>query len=583
MGRLATCLIIVLTLAAGPATAQAPVCGSVAEGASLSLGCPSGQIVSAVAFASYGTPAGSCGGTPTAGTCHAPGSIVAVRSACVGRPICSVQASNGVFTDPCPGTLKRLTAQLSCGYSTAGPPGRCGAAADRGFLSLACPAGQVVTGVTFASYGTPEGGCGGYTRGACHAARSSEVVASQCLGRGTCRIATGNFLFGDPCPGIHKRLYTEVACGPAAPPPDGGTAADAAPARAGMAIGTNFWDLGWGIWDDTFKPNVDFATTTDPWQPAFLAEVKGYAALRFMDFGQVNGSNEQRWSDRTPRSAPAAQQMRLAYEWMIDLCNRTGRDMWVNLPHQSDADYSFQLASLISQNLAPGLKVYVEWSNETWNGVFAQTHYAYDRGNALALDADPWTAAFKYHVYAAVRVFEQFDRVFGADSPRLVKVIGGFVDNSWLAGVHLKALHDPVINPHGVKASAYAIAPYFGHGVDGRAATAAQDLHAAVQETIGLVKKVYDVVHPAGLPLLAYEGGQHVLTGADAINGQPVMYDLYTELLDGVAPYFALFMHYVHSGTWSSGGAWGSERAIGAPLDQAPKRRAIVDWQARQR
>ena len=29
----------------------------------------------------------------------------------------------------------------------------------------------------------------------------------------------------------------------------------------------------------------------------------------------------------------------VAYEWMIDLCNRTGKDMWITVPHVADDDY----------------------------------------------------------------------------------------------------------------------------------------------------------------------------------------------------------------------------------------------------
>ncbi len=121
---------------------------------------------------------------------------------------------------------------------------------------------------------------------------------------------------------------------------------------------------------------------------------------------------------------------------MIDLCNRVDRDMWVTLPDQADDDYAYQLALLIDARVAPHLKVYVEWSNETWNTIFSQTDRAYDRGNALGLDSGPWSAAFKYHVYAAVRVFAQFERVFGVDSPRIVKVLAGHSVNTWQTGLH---------------------------------------------------------------------------------------------------------------------------------------------------
>jgi hypothetical protein len=263
---------------------------------------------------------------------------------------------------------------------------------------------------------------------------------------------------------------------------------------------------------------------------------------------------------------------------MIDLCNRTGRDMWVTVPAMADDDYAFQLATLIQKTLNPDRKVYVEWSNETWNGIFDQTHYAYDRGNALGLDPDPWSAAFKYHVYAAVRVFAQFDRVFGAQSPRLVKVLAGQAENSWLTGVHLAALKDPRINPDGVAASAYAIAPYFGRDVDGAAPDALDRLREAMQQTVTAVQAQYALVSAAGLPLVAYEGGQHVMNGADVVNQRPEMYQIYADYLAAMAPYFQLFMHYVHNGVWSPGGAWGAEQHVGDGMTAAPKLHALMDW-----
>jgi len=78
--------------------------------------------------------------------------------------------------------------------------------------------------------------------------------------------------------------------------------------------------------------------------------------------------------------------------------------------------------------------------------------------------------------------------------------------------------------------------------------------------------------------LIAYEGGQHVLTGADVVNADSGMYKAYTDYLDGMAPYFTIFCHYLHNGKWSSGGAWGAEEYVGQPLGEAHKLRAIFDW-----
>jgi hypothetical protein len=348
--------------------------------------------------------------------------------------------------------------------------------------------------------------------------------------------------------------------------------------KGGMRVGTNLWGLEWGIWDDVFLPAVDFSSTTHPYRPGFVNEVSHYGVIRFMDFQQINSSMEQHWTDRTQKHYPASQQMRLAYEWMIELCNQTHTDMWINIPHLADHDYVQQLATLIFTTLDPSLKVYVEWSNETWNNSFSQTQYAYDRGNALALDTDKWAAAYKYQVYAAVRVFAQFQQVFGASAARLVKVIGGELDNSWVTQQHLAALQDATINPDGIKVDAYAIAPYFGEGVDWKGPEPMAQLAQTIPPVITQVQHQAELVARSGLYLVTYEGGQHIRDYADAFNARPEMYQIYTDYLNALAPHLKLLVHYVHNGGWNEESAWGAEESVGQPLSKSHKLRALFEW-----
>src|SRR5205823_4093483 len=55
------------------------------------------------------------------------------------------------------------------------------------------------------------------------------------------------------------------------------------------------------------------------------------------------------------------------------LANQTGKDLWVNVPVGATDDYVRQLATLLKNSLNPGRAVYVEFSNEVWNGQFGQT------------------------------------------------------------------------------------------------------------------------------------------------------------------------------------------------------------------
>lgn len=90
-----------------------PTCAQVDEGGTAQLACPQGQTIASVAFASYGTPTGSCGVFETS-TCDATTSVARVEDICVGRASCSVPANNGQFGDPCPGTRKRLVVEFVC-------------------------------------------------------------------------------------------------------------------------------------------------------------------------------------------------------------------------------------------------------------------------------------------------------------------------------------------------------------------------------------------------------------------------------------------------------------------------------------
>ncbi|KAK1410445.1 hypothetical protein QVD17_36982 [Tagetes erecta] len=78
------------------------------------LQCSPGLFISAIKFASFGTPIGTCG-TFKKGTCHARASYGVISKRCIGKERCAVTISNSNFgQDPCPNTLKRLTVEAVC-------------------------------------------------------------------------------------------------------------------------------------------------------------------------------------------------------------------------------------------------------------------------------------------------------------------------------------------------------------------------------------------------------------------------------------------------------------------------------------
>jgi hypothetical protein len=84
-----------------------------------------GQRISEVRFASYGLPTSDCGNGLSATSCHASNSLAVLAEKCVGQQSCTVAASNADFGDPCPDTVKRLSARVLCDTQPL-PPSSCG-------------------------------------------------------------------------------------------------------------------------------------------------------------------------------------------------------------------------------------------------------------------------------------------------------------------------------------------------------------------------------------------------------------------------------------------------------------------------
>ncbi|GFP95157.1 beta-galactosidase 3 [Phtheirospermum japonicum] len=78
------------------------------------LRCGPGQSISAIKFASFGTPSGTCGSFQL-GKCHAQNSHAIIEKTCVGKESCKLAVSNSYFgSDPCPRVWKKLSVEAIC-------------------------------------------------------------------------------------------------------------------------------------------------------------------------------------------------------------------------------------------------------------------------------------------------------------------------------------------------------------------------------------------------------------------------------------------------------------------------------------
>ena len=99
----------------------------------------------------------------------------------------------------------------------------------------------------------------------------------------------------------------------------------------------------------------------------------------------TNSATQVQWSDRPVRGNDPA--LGVPLEDMIELANTLGADPWFNIPHTASDDWITQFATLVKTTLRPDVTVYIEWSNEVWNSLFAQYAYSAAKGAALGKPA----------------------------------------------------------------------------------------------------------------------------------------------------------------------------------------------------
>jgi hypothetical protein len=195
-------------------------------------------------------------------------------------------------------------------------------------------------------------------------------------------------------------------------------------------------------------PGFSGTYQTQPFHSLFLERLEPFAGIRYMDWQKTNGCPLSAWVDRTtPDTYTQTRNQGVALEYMAQLSNTPQQDIWVCIPHLADDDFIRQAARLLRDSVDPNLKIYVEYSNETWNGIFEQTTYVQDMGEALGLDENRWQAGQKYCSLRSVQIWEIFEDEFVDDS-RVVKVIATQSGNVSVTNLRFDALNDPVINPN---------------------------------------------------------------------------------------------------------------------------------------
>jgi hypothetical protein len=157
----------------------------------------------------------------------------------------------------------------------------CGTANEGGSVTLTAPPGHVFISIVFASYGTPNGSCGTFTIGGCHALGSIGIAEDALLGQNSASISATNGVFGDPCGGTPKRLYVEAVYAATLP---------LSLLSLSATAGTNgHVQLNWSTNDEVNTSHfiVEYSTNATQFQPLATVAAKGNGAAVYSSVQRI--------------------------------------------------------------------------------------------------------------------------------------------------------------------------------------------------------------------------------------------------------------------------------------------------------
>lgn len=352
------------------------------------------------------------------------------------------------------------------------------------------------------------------------------------------------------------------------------------------------------------------------WHPNYVKDLKGFRSLRFLDWNRTNTSPLAKWEDR-PRwndamwTGPAG----VPVNAMVSLANEVGADPWINLPTHATDDYALKFARQLKQMLAPKLNLIVEYSNEPWNYGFSQSLWMRDQAAATWPDqikkgVSVYDLQPNWYGMRSAQLCKIIKTEFGADANRVKCVFNGQASNSWVSKMQMDCTYAQAqVGQACYKGmDGMAIAPYFGGYIgdmSGRKtvqtwyADSDGGLSKLFQEILGKDDNGNDVTPPLyginkesykygavaqsktwmvankneasarGLPLMAYEGGQHLIMAPGdtdqkwlnlmtAANRDPRMATAYTRTLaDWQAAGGQTYTLFNHVYKPSKYGVWG--------------------------
>ncbi len=335
---------------------------------------------------------------------------------------------------------------------------------------------------------------------------------------------------------------------------------------------------------DCREANADPKALFDP---DFLASVRVFKSIRFMDWQQANTNLSANWADRTLPTAiiQVGGGHGVALEHMVALANQAKVDPWFVLPWNGDATYQQNFARYVHDRLDPSLTAYIEVGNEVWNRDFPVAKQAIAEGMKLKLGKNEDEARMRRYAQRSVQVFKIWEQVFADNPKRIVRVLSG--QNAW-PDLMIPALTFGDTVQH---IDALSSAVYFGQDLLAEPPADTKNLtplfaklNTSIDSTFASARKYKQMADSNGLRFISYEGGQHIsYNGPDRtlslrLNRDPRMGEAFRVFLSRWDREFGdLLMIYHLTSPMGTSASFGLREYPGQPLDQTPKLKAVLD------
>lgn len=339
------------------------------------------------------------------------------------------------------------------------------------------------------------------------------------------------------------------------------------------------------------------AETEQIFTDAFLKALSPFSVLRFMDWLETNNNNPKYpavtgWAERKlPTDATqrpwGGKKDGAAWEYVIALGNEARKDIWINIPVAATDGYVRQLALMLKQDLRPESRIYVEYSNEVWNGLFGQSAW-----NVDAALKDPDERIYRSSTIRIAKrlaeIVEIFGEIFGPGSinARIRPVLAGWLIRPEAYEAQLKWIEKHCGPPrdflYGI-----ASAPYFNDDLASARANPEEILKAmglSVDSGMRYCRQLQKLAEAYGVKNLCYEGGSDTGGGSPVNVANRIRAERDPRIKDVIHYYlrdnwFAMggdiFMWFTLTSAYSRYGCWGLTDDV--TCTATPKYQAILD------